>query len=891
MNQETNTINWIAARTARMLGGASVRRAAMALLLAVLTTATAWAQSLELKWLDDIWGYTYAGGVAKIEQYKGSDAVVTTPTTLSGNPVKTIGYSCFILNQTMTSAIVSEGVLEIEGIINEVAGSAGAFVGCQQLVSVSLPSTLVILGEYVFYNCQSLSSITLPDNLIRINEKTFYKCTSLASVTLPSSLTSIGPGAFGQCSSLTNITIPNSVTLIEQNAFRHCGLTDVWYQGTKTQWNNVTVGTNAFIKENNSTPTIHYRCTATFDMQGHGTTPAAQTVYSGVANALTAPASDPTAQGWTFGGWYRNAACTEAFNFAAALSDNVTIYAKWTPRTDNVVTFDTGGKGTVIASQTLTTGQTVTEPDVQFYHDATEGKDMGIEGWYTDAGCTTAYDFATAVDHSFTLYAKWAEAGHFSMTASAGGTVALSDAKGRGPNGDGLFMPGQYTLTVTPASGYSFTGTYSLTLRNDGGTTDYSIGGSSTLSLLIDLTTKDLVVSVTFSKMNTYQVFVNVTTDGELDAGTFTLKDSNNPANSYTGNGETLAKVNDGSEELWNTAYDLTLTVSPSDLQGCAMTIVNNDVTTYIDASTTTYEFTPKGSVTINLYYFLKNIVNATLDDQGSNSSTLTRTNNGHSHMVKLKNRRLWKDGDWNTLCLPFALKNLEGTPLAGATVMQLNTTSKKDKIYQTRFDEESGTLNLYFSKVTSGGLEAGVPYIVKWAKADGYDADNPETRDLNNPVFNGVFITAPEPGSVTSHDGTVSFCGRYDYVEYTTENRSVLYLGTANKLYYPQPSGSTNPSMGACRAYFTLNGIAAGDLPAAGAREFVLNFDEDPSSELTGIVTVPADGRDSGSPRSVRTGIYTLDGRRVATDASGFDLKSLRPGLYIVNGKKIVIK
>ena len=55
MNQETNTINWIAARTARMLGGASVRRAAMALLLAVLTTATAWAQSLELKWLDDIW--------------------------------------------------------------------------------------------------------------------------------------------------------------------------------------------------------------------------------------------------------------------------------------------------------------------------------------------------------------------------------------------------------------------------------------------------------------------------------------------------------------------------------------------------------------------------------------------------------------------------------------------------------------------------------------------------------------------------------------------------------------------------------------------------------------------------------------------------------------------
>ena len=146
--------------------------------------------------------------------------------------------------------------------------------------------------------------------------------------------------------------------------------------------------------------------------------------------------------------------------------------------------------------------------------------------------------------------------------------------------------------------------------------------------------------------------------------------------------------------------------------------------------------------------------------------------------------------------------------------------------------------------------------------------------------MFNGVFITATEPGSVTSKDGTVSFCGRYDYVEYTTENRSILFLGEDNTLYFPQPSGATNPSIGACRAYFALNnGITAGDLPTSPApvRGFVLNFGEG----ATGIdfkttdFTDYTDGADAW---------YDLSGRRL----SGRPTAS---GLYINNGKKIVIK
>jgi uncharacterized repeat protein (TIGR02543 family) len=65
----------------------------------------------------------------------------------------------------------------------------------------------------------------------------------------------------------------------------------------------------------------------TFDANGHGTAPAAQTVESG--KTATKP-SDPTASSWTFGGWYTEATCTNAFDFSKAITGDVTIYAKWT---------------------------------------------------------------------------------------------------------------------------------------------------------------------------------------------------------------------------------------------------------------------------------------------------------------------------------------------------------------------------------------------------------------------------------------------------------------------------------------------------------------------------------------------------------------------------------
>jgi hypothetical protein len=112
----------------------------------------------------------------------------------------------------------------------------------------------------------------------------------------------------------------------------------------------------------------------------------------------------------------------------------------------------------------------------------------------------------------------------------------------------------------------------------------------------------------------------------------------------------------------------------------------------------------------------------------------------------------------------------------------------------------------------------------------------------------------------VTSTDGKVSFKGTYAYQAFGSEDKSILLVGGSN-LYWPQ----NGASLGACRAYFKLS-------DGASASEFVLNFGD----ETTGINAV------NGSEFKVNGEYYNLAGQRVANPTKG---------LYIVNGKKVVVK
>ena len=112
----------------------------------------------------------------------------------------------------------------------------------RELVSYTIPDTVIVICDEAFYNCESLTSLTIPNSVTSIGNGAFFWCSSLTLLTIPNSVTSIGDGAFSSCKSLTSLTIPNSVISIGSYAFSGCeSLTSLTIPASVT-----TIGVNAF---------------------------------------------------------------------------------------------------------------------------------------------------------------------------------------------------------------------------------------------------------------------------------------------------------------------------------------------------------------------------------------------------------------------------------------------------------------------------------------------------------------------------------------------------------------------------------------------------------------------------------------------------------------------
>ena len=241
------------------------------------------------------------------------------------------------------------------------------------------------------------------------------------------------------------------------------------------------------------------------------------------------------------------------------------------------------------------------------------------------------------------------------------------------------------------------------------------------------------------------------------------------------------------------------------------------------------------------------------------NNNTAVDNNDGVITDVILDGRTLYKDGGWNTICLPFDV-TLAGSPLDGAIARTLAETTL-----------DGTTLNLNFAEPVTM-LTAGTPYLIKWDKADGYVDD--DAHNIVSPTFTAVTIAKGTNPVTTSY---VNFVGTYDYQSFTEDNRSILFVGSENKLYWPQ----TGAWIGGQRAYFQLNnGLTAADV--SGAR---MSFDEG-NDEVTSLNLTPALSQGEGA-------WYTLDGRKVANGQKPSQRHTLTEriakGLYIHHGKKVV--
>ena len=121
-----------------------------------------------------------------------TDGDIVIPSTYNGLPVMEIGNSAFNGYQFIRSVVIPEGVTRIWD----------GFSGCTKLETVTLPTTLELIGLGAFANCSSLASIEIPEGVTEIHQNAFSGCTNLETVILPETLESIGTFAFAECEKL-----------------------------------------------------------------------------------------------------------------------------------------------------------------------------------------------------------------------------------------------------------------------------------------------------------------------------------------------------------------------------------------------------------------------------------------------------------------------------------------------------------------------------------------------------------------------------------------------------------------------------------------------------------------------------------------------------------------
>lgn len=237
---------------------------------------------------------------------------------------------------------------------------------------------------------------------------------------------------------------------------------------------------------------------------------------------------------------------------------------------------------------------------------------------------------------------------------------------------------------------------------------------------------------------------------------------------------------------------------------------------------------------------FKVNVVNFLVLDETSTVAPVAATG------VNVKVKRTINANEWSTICLPFAMSEEQVKAAFGNDVELKNFSSWSS---ETNIDDEIVSINVGFTSVSA--IEANHPYVIKVSTA------------ISEFTVDGVDIDPADAEVVVGKGKTKStFYG--NYVAGTEVPEENLFI-SGNKFYYS--TGST--TIKAFRGYFELKDVLDSYYDEAPSR-VVFDF-----GDVTGIQKISAQGQNDGI-------YYDLSGRRVEKPSKG---------VFIVNGKKVIIK
>jgi hypothetical protein len=238
-----------------------------------------------------------------------------------------------------------------------------------------------------------------------------------------------------------------------------------------------------------------------------------------------------------------------------------------------------------------------------------------------------------------------------------------------------------------------------------------------------------------------------------------------------------------------------------------------------------------------------------TLNISTYNGTNLSRFDGQECNVVV--NRYMFNG--WNTIALPFALTESEVNEAFG-------TDCQLEKLVAV--ENNGSAMNLYFQDCKAAGIEANTPYIIHFTGENGYRR-----------IAKTAVVTDAEAAITLMAKGNVETVTMAGARQHTPGEGLYGILAADNSEARFVAVDNTKSGFYASRCYIKV----------ASGNDIQLNTIHMGANEVTSIAAI--------AKSNEKMDVYNLSGMRIAKGVSAKELGKLQPGIYVVNGQKVLVK